>query len=406
MPAKFLKIKKSRYFIEFCFKYLAMSCNLFALVMLAFLLYSVFSKGYTAFYTHFINIDLSKEDVLVIKNNSDDYFLINKILNKSIQNKTHLSVDITEIIGTFEVNKLGIFIAQNNINDSINIKVVVSSDVDMYLKGNASGDMLSRKIFNEVNTLKENNLILTKFNMSFFSNPDSRYAEESGIKGALTGSLFTVLLTAFFSIILSIGAAIYLEEFVSKKSKIVNIIDVNISNLASIPSIIFGLLGLMVFQNFFGVPRSTPLLASLVLSLMALPTMIITTRIALNNVPYTIKEAAYGIGSSKLQVILHHLLPASMPGILTGVIISISRIFGESAPLLMIGMMSFINSTPTSITDNAVVLPMQILLWFDNPELGYVERSAGTIIVLLFILLGINIIATLSRNYFEKKYKQ
>jgi phosphate transport system permease protein len=406
MPANFLKIKKSRYFIEFCFKYLAMSCNLFALVMLFFLLYSVFSKGYTAFYTHYININLTKEEVLIIKNNSEDYFLINQILNKSIKNKTKLSVNIEEIIGAFETNKIGILVFKKDIDNSIDLKLIVSSDVDMYLKGNSSGDLLSRKTFEDVNVLKENNLIFTKINMSFFSNPDSRFAEESGIKSALIGSLYTVLLTAFFSILLSIGTAIYLEEFVSKKSKIVNIIDVNISNLASIPSIIFGLLGLMVFQNFFGVPRSTPLLASLVLSLMALPTMIITTRIALNNVPYAIKEAAYGVGSSKLQVILHHLLPASMPGILTGVIISISRIFGESAPLLMIGMMSFINSTPNSIIDNAVVLPMQILLWFDNPELGYVERSAGTIIILLFILLSINIVATISRNYFEKKYKQ
>jgi phosphate transport system permease protein len=210
------------------------------------------------------------------------------------------------------------------------------------------------------------------------------------------------LLTAFFSIIISVGSAIYLEEF-APKNRFMSFIEVNINNLAAVPSIVFGLLGLIIFQQFLGVPRASPLLASFVLSLMSLPTIIIATRIALSAVPPSIKEAAYGLGSSKIQVITHHSLPLALPGILTGIIISISRVLGETAPLLMIGMVAFINSTPESILASSVAFPVQILLWSDAPEVGYIEKASAAIMLLLIFLITINWLSVYLRNKFEIK---
>ena len=179
--------------------------------------------------------------------------------------------------------------------------------------------------------------------------------------------------------------------------------EININNLAAVPSIVFGLLGLTIFQHFLGVPRATPLLASFVLTLMSLPTIIIATRVALSSVPNSIKEAAYGMGASKVQVVILHLLPLSMPSILTGIIISISRVLGETAPLLMIGMVAFMNNTPSSILSNAVAFPVQILLWSDSPEIGFIEKASAASMLLLIFLLFINWLSIYLRNKFEVK---
>jgi phosphate transport system permease protein len=217
------------------------------------------------------------------------------------------------------------------------------------------------------------------------------------------GSFFTLLLTLLFSFPIAVGSAIYLEEF-APKNKWTDLIEININNLAAVPSIIFGLLGLAVFINFFGVPRSTPLVGALVLTLMTLPTIIIASRSALKSVPPSIREAALGVGASPLQTRLHHVLPLALPGMLTGTIIGMAQALGETAPLLMIGMIAFIVDVPQGISDPATVLPVQIFLWADSPERAFVERTSAAIMVLIGFLIAMNTTAVLLRKRFERRW--
>ena len=225
----------------------------------------------------------------------------------------------------------------------------------------------------------------------------------AGIKGALVGSLLTIFVTFLFSFPLGVLAAIYLQEF-APKNRATAIIEVNINNLAAVPSIVFGLLGLAVFINFFQFPRSAPLVGGMVLALMTMPTIIIATRAALGSVPPSIRQAALGVGASRLQVVLHHVLPLALPGILTGTIIGLAQAAGETAPLLMIGMMAFIVDVPTDITAKATVLPAQIYMWANNPERAFVARTSAAIVVLLVFLLFINAMAVYLRRNFEKRW--
>ncbi len=240
-------------------------------------------------------------------------------------------------------------------------------------------------------------------NLSFLTNGDSREPELAGILGSLTGSAFTMLVTLLLCLPIGVGAAIYLEEF-APKNRLTEIIEVNINNLAAVPSIVFGLLGLAMFLNFFGMPRSSPLVGGLVLALLVLPTIIIASRAALKAVPPSIREAALGIGASKQQAIFHHVLPLAMPGVLTGTIIGMAHALGESAPLLMIGMVAFIVDVPTHVTDAATVLPVQIFLWSDLPEVGFQAKTAAAIIVLLLFLFAMNGIAIWMRKKFERRW--
>ncbi len=242
-----------------------------------------------------------------------------------------------------------------------------------------------------------------RFNTIFFTNGDSREPELAGIAGALVGSFYTLLLTLLLSFPIGVGAALYLEEF-APKNRWTDLIEVNINNLAAVPSIVFGLLGLAVFINFFGVPRSTPLVGALVLTLMTLPTIIIASRAALKSVPPSIREAALGVGASPLQTQLHHVLPLAMPGMLTGTIIGMAQALGETAPLLMIGMVAFIVDMPGGVTDPSTVLPVQIFLWADSPERGFVERTSAAIMVLLGFLILMNLTAVLLRKRFERRW--
>jgi phosphate transport system permease protein len=243
----------------------------------------------------------------------------------------------------------------------------------------------------------------TRFNTDFFVNADSREPEEAGILGAVTGSLLTLLITLLLSFPVGVMAAIYLEEF-APKNRWTDLIEVNINNLAAVPSIVFGLLGLAMFLNFFGFPRSAPLVGGMVLALMTLPTIIIAARSALKAVPPSIREAALGLGASPLQVVTHHVLPLAMPGILTGTIIGMAQALGETAPLLMIGMIAFIVDIPSGFTDPATVLPVQIYLWADSPERAFVERTSAAIMVLLAFLIFMNFIAVLLRRKFERRW--
>ncbi|MEQ8266341.1 MAG: phosphate ABC transporter permease PstA [Parvibaculum sp.] len=245
--------------------------------------------------------------------------------------------------------------------------------------------------------------ISAPLNWGMIFNADSRFPEQAGLWGALVGSFYALLICFLVSFPVGIAAAVYLEEF-APKNRWTDLIEVNINNLAAVPSIVFGLLGLAVFLNFFGMPRSAPIVGGLVLSLMTLPTIIIATRAALKAVPPSIREAAIGVGASKMQTVGHHVLPLAMPGILTGTIIGLAQALGETAPLLLIGMNAFITAAPDSMFNPSTALPTQIYIWADSPERGFTSRTSAAIVVLLGFLVCMNAIAIYMRKRFEKRW--
>jgi phosphate transport system permease protein len=251
--------------------------------------------------------------------------------------------------------------------------------------------------------LKSSGLATSAFNMRFFTAGDSREPELAGIRGAFFGSILTLAVTLLLCLPIGVAAAVYLEEF-APKNRLTDIIEININNLAAVPSIVFGLLGLAMFLNFLGMPRSAPLVGGLVLALLVLPTIIIASRAALKAVPPSIKEAALGVGASHQQAIFHHVLPLAMPGIMTGTIIGMAHALGETAPLLMIGMVAFIVDIPTGITDSATALPVQIYLWSDLPEVAFQAKTAAAIVVLLGVLFAMNAAAIFLRKRFEQRW--
>ncbi len=289
------------------------------------------------------------------------------------------------------------------------VRVLADDEVDLYLKGrvDAAPDAGSRRVTDRqvgwIEELLSADRLKLRFNRAFFTRGDSREPEQAGVWGAVVGSFLTLLVTLTLSFPIGVAAAVYLEEF-APRNRWTDLIEVNINNLAAVPSIVFGLLGLAVFINIFGLPRSAPLVGGLVLTLMTLPTIIIASRAALKSVPPSIREAALGMGASRIQTVAHHVLPLAMPGMLTGTIIGMARALGESAPLLMIGMVAFIVDVPGSLMDPATVLPVQIYLWADSPERSFVERTSGAIIVLLAFLVIMNAVAVWLRNRFERRW--
>ncbi|MDZ4791380.1 MAG: phosphate ABC transporter permease PstA [Hyphomicrobiales bacterium] len=251
--------------------------------------------------------------------------------------------------------------------------------------------------------LKGLNVLSSPFSTELFLNSNSRFPEQAGLSGAIVGSFYALMVCFLISFPTGIAAAVYLEEF-APKNRWTDLIEVNINNLAAVPSIVFGLLGLAVFLNLFGLPRSAPLVGGMVLSLLTLPTIIIATRAALKSVPPSIRQAALGIGASKHQVVMHHVLPLAMPGILTGTIIGMAHALGETAPLLLIGMNAFITSAPGDILEAATALPAQIYSWSDSPERGFVARTSAAILILLGFLVFMNGIAIFLRQKFERKW--
>jgi len=289
------------------------------------------------------------------------------------------------------------------------VSVPVAADVDMFVKGRIDSEVnaqlrpLSDRQLEWIDTLQREGRIERTFNTALFTNGDSREPELAGIKGALMGSLYMLVVTITLSFPLGAAAAIYLEEFASK-NRWADLIEVNINNLAAVPSIVFGLLGLAVFINWIGIPRSAPLVGGLVLALLTLPVIIIASRAAIKAVPPSIREAAFALGASRMQVVFHHVLPLALPGMLTGAIIGMSRALGETAPLLMIGMVAFIVDVPSGFTDPATALPVQIYLWADSPERAFAERTSAAIIVLLGFLLLMNLTAIIMRKRVERQW--
>jgi phosphate transport system permease protein len=288
-------------------------------------------------------------------------------------------------------------------NEKLKLWVLADDDVDTFYKLKTKTSRINETQIEMISKMIHYDLIRTSFNTAFFTHGDSREPEQAGIRGALMGSFWTLLVTLFLALPVGIAAAVYLEEF-APQNRITDFIEININNLAAVPSIVFGLLGLAVFINFFGLPRSAPLVGGLVLFLMTLPTIIISSRAALKSVPPSLKEAALGLGASHMQTVFHHTLPLAMPGILTGAIIGMAQALGETAPLLMIGMVAFIVDVPGGFTDSATVLPVQIYLWADSPERAFTALTAATILVLLGFLAVMNAIAIYLRKHFERRW--
>ncbi len=287
------------------------------------------------------------------------------------------------------------------------IWLLADDEIDMYMKGKIDPNLpnanrrLSERTIARIDRLRAEGRIKKRFNMPFFTAGDSRDAEQAGIWGALKGSIFTMMVTMLLALPIGIAAAIYLQEFAPKNNKLVDFVEVNINNLAAVPSIIFGLLGLAVLINFFGLSRSVPLVGGMVLALMTLPAIVIASRAALGAVPASIRQAALGVGASSVQTVVDHVLPLALPGILTGSILGLARALGETAPLLVIGMVAFIVDVPSGPNDPATVLPVQIYLWADSPERAFVERTSAAIFVLLILLALITGLIALLRNKLE-----
>ncbi len=285
------------------------------------------------------------------------------------------------------------------------ITVPLSSSAELWIKNGAEETTVARfglkpEQISWLKTMEQNGQLTTRLNTGFFTNSDSRDPERAGFGGSVLGSLFVLFACLAVSLPVGVATAIYLEEF-APKSRLRDIIEININNLAAIPSIIFGLLGLYLYIVLLGLPRSSGLVGGLTLSLMTLPVIIISTRLALAAVPSTLRDAARAIGASPLQVVLHHVLPQAIPGIITGTILGMARAIGETAPLLMIGMVAFIATPPRGWSDPATAMPVQIYLWASSPEPGFIEKTASGIIVLILILLCLNGLATYIRRKSE-----
>jgi len=288
------------------------------------------------------------------------------------------------------------------------INLLASDDIDQLVKGNINRNVpeSDRRIKDLeiawLDKLTADGRVKLGFHQPFVTSGDSREPELAGVWGAVVGSTLTLFVTILFAFPVGLLASIYLEEF-APKNRITDFIDANINNLAAVPSIVFGLLGLAFFLGVLGLPRSAPLVGGLTLALMSLPTIIITSRTAIKAVPNSVKEAAIGIGASPMQVVFHHVIPNALPGIMTGAIIGVTRALGETAPLLMIGMVAFVVDIPNNVTDAATALPVQIFLWADNPERAFIEKTSAAIMVLLILLIGLNALAVWLRNRFENR---
>lgn len=290
-----------------------------------------------------------------------------------------------------------------------NIWVSASDDLSLFFRGKMNVELpedqrrISDREINWISKLEEKDQIRSKVNWRFFKNGDSREPEIAGILAALVGSALSLSVCFVLSFPLGVAAATYLEQF-APRSRISDIIEVNINNLAAVPSIVFGLLGLSIFLGYFDLPRSSPLVGGMVLSLMTLPTIIIASRASLQSVPPSIKEAALALGATPVQAVFHHVFPVALPGMLTGTIVGMARALGDTAPLLMIGMVAFIVDVPNSILEPATALPVQVFLWADSPERAFSEKTSAAIIVLLIFLIIMNLVAVLMRRRFEQRF--
>jgi phosphate transport system permease protein len=419
-PKKTMDIVKRglarRYRSERRFKFLGLSAIVVSLLFLTLLFASIIGNGYTAFGQTFIRLDIFFDPHILTEDNLSraDYPGLVKSSLHSLFPEVSGRQNLRALDGmvskgaAFELRTM-VLNDPELIGTTQSIWLTADDDLDMVVKGHIDRSVpeIARRIsdlqLSWIDTLYDQGRIRKQFNTAFFTNGDSREPELAGIRGALVGSFYTLIVTLLLSFPIGVASAVYLEEF-APKNRLTDIIEVNINNLAAVPSIVFGLLGLAVFLNFAGLPRSAPVVGGLVLTLMTLPTIIISGRAALKSVPPSIREGALGIGASKTQMVMHHVLPLALPGMLTGTIIGMAQALGETAPLLMIGMVAFIVDVPGGFTDPSTVLPVQIFLWADSPERAFVERTSAAIIVLLGFLIVMNATAVFLRKRFERRW--
>lgn len=408
---------------ERLFHYLSLTCLLMALTFLSLLFFNIISNGYTAFQQAFIKLEITFDEQSLDPEGTRDPETLSfadygGLVKKSMRamfpdvdnrQEKRLLYELVSSGAAFQLRNM-VMNDPSLIGRTIQLWVPADDDVDMLIKGHMKREVAeSKRRLRDVQVswldrLEAEKKLALKFNKTFFTSGDSREPELAGIWGALMGSFFTLMVTLTLSFPMGVATAVYLEEFAPKKNKWVDLIEVNINNLAAVPSIVFGLLGLAVFINFLSFPRSAPLVGGLVLTLMTLPTIIIASRAALKSVPPSIREAALGVGASKMQMVFYHVLPLALPGMLTGTIIGMAQALGETAPLLMIGMVAFIVDIPSNVFDPSTVLPVQIFLWADSPERAFVERTAAAIMVLLGFLIIMNALAVILRRKFERRW--
>jgi len=419
---KYIKNLAKRKRSERRFRLTGLLAILTALTLLAILLFSIVSKGYSAFVQTTITLDITFTESIIDPNGKMDPAEL-RTANYAKLVQDALREKFPDVKGRRDLRKLFSLVSNDAdrelremvendpdlIGKTVSVDLIAGDDVDMLNKGYIDRDAVEddRRVKDQelvwLDKLEADGDIKMRFNSGFFTNGDSREPEKAGIAGAMVGSLYTIIVTMLISFPIGVMTAIYLEEF-AIKNKLTDLIEVNINNLAAVPSIVFGLLGLAIFLNFAHMPRSAPVVGGLTLALMTLPTIIIAARAAIRAVPDSIRQAALGLGASNQQAAFHHILPLSMPGILTGTIIGLSQALGETAPLLMIGMVAFIADIPGGFTDPATVMPVQIFLWADSPERAFVEKTSGAIMVLLGFLIILNAFAIVLRKKFERRW--
>ena len=413
---------KKRYNAERRFQWYGKIAIGLALTFLAVFMFQIFSKGYSAFQKTWIVTEVHYDkELLLIDAESPSKDDLENADYYDVAYKAMTSLDpglpeeedrqlIQMVSYKYETEVKDLLLKNPDyLGKIVPIKLTASDDIDQVHKGNYPRDIpeKNRRVndyqLQIYDMLNERGDILSEFNISFFTSPDSREAELAGIASSFMGTVFSILVCLAFSFPVAVLAAIYLEEF-APKNKFTDFIEVNINNLAAVPSIVFGLLGLGVLLAVFNLPRSTPLVGGITLSLMTLPTIIIAARASLKAVPPSIREAALAMGASNMQTTMHHTVPLSMPGTLSGTIIGLAQALGETAPLILIGMVAFVNTIPGTPVDPAASLPVQIYIWSESAERGFVEKVSACIMVLLAFLILMNLAAQIVRHKFEKKW--
>jgi phosphate transport system permease protein len=389
----------------------------FAIAFLAILLVRIGLQAHTAFTTHNIStevyLDPARIDRADLLGSNYDIMVADQLVARlGLADPTgEKGLKMQELLSAEMGFRILDRVRENPalIGQRITIAAPISANADLYYKDEITRAVPEdeRRIDNEqmgwLDQLEERGVVKGAFNTGIFTNSDSTQPEVAGLLGATVGSALMLLVTGFLAVPIGVLAAIYLEEF-APKNPLTEVIEVNINNLAAVPSIVYGLLGLAVFINWLHLPRASPLVGGLVLALMALPTVIIATRSSLKAVPPSIREAALGVGASRTQAVFHHVLPLAMPGVMTGTIISLAHALGETAPLLMIGMVSFVPGVPEGFTSASTVLPVQIFIWENASERAFHERTAAAILVLLGFMIVMNATAILLRRRFERRW--
>jgi phosphate transport system permease protein len=413
---------KRRHAAEKRFQLFGLIAIIIGLLAVLSLFVSIISKGWLAFWQTEITLDVYFDPQIIYEDGRQDLETLatadySQLWKQSLRHRFPEATERVQLRSLYQLVSSGATLQLRDrvmanpslIGQTQKVRLLAGDTVDTFIKGGIDRDQpetfrpLKDNQIAWIDQLQAEGSLATYFNTWFFTNGDSREPELAGIRGSLLGSFFTLSLTLALSFPIGVAAAVYLEEF-APRNPLTDLIEVNINNLAAVPSIVYGLLGLAVFINFFGIPRSTPLVGALVLTLMTLPIMIIASRAALKSVPPSIREAALGMGASKLQMVNHHVLPLAMPGMLTGSILGMAHALGETAPLLMIGMIAFVADIPTTPLKPATVLPVQIYLWADLPERAFVERTSAAIIVLLAFLALMNATAIILRKRLERRW--